>query len=54
MISPVKKFTRRIDEVLKKGFNVRFRPHPENFKRSANIIEGFQKKFKNSKFIILS
>ena len=41
-----------IDEVLKKGFNVRFRPHPENFKRSANIIEGFQKKFKNSKFIL--
>ena len=41
-----------IDEVLKKGFNVRFRPHPENFKRSANIIEGFQKKFKNCKFIL--
>tara|TARA_B100000787_G_scaffold169873_1_gene162670 strand:- start:3661 stop:4788 length:1128 start_codon:yes stop_codon:yes gene_type:complete len=41
-----------IDEVLKKGFNVRFRPHPENFKRSPNIIEGFRKKFMNSNFIL--
>ena len=41
-----------IEEVLKKGFNVRFRPHPENFKRSPNIIEGFQKKFMNSNFIL--
>jgi len=41
-----------IEQVLNKGFNVRFRPHPENLKRSANIIEGFQKKFNNSKFIL--
>ena len=41
-----------IRSVLKKGHNVKFRPHPENFKRSMNIINSFKKKFFDEKFIL--
>jgi len=41
-----------IRSVLKKGYNVKFRPHPENFKRSMNIINSFKKNFSNEKFIL--
>ena len=41
-----------IRSVLKKGYNVKFRPHPENFKRSMNIINSFKKKFFDEKFIL--
>ena len=41
-----------IEQVLKKGFKVRFRPHPENFKRSKHILNFFEKKFKSEDFIL--
>ena len=41
-----------IDEALNKGFKVRYRPHPENFKRSKNILDAYKKKFINNDFIL--
>jgi len=41
-----------IFSVLKKGHLVRFRPHPESFKRSMSIIDDLMKKFSNEKFIL--
>jgi len=41
-----------IKQVLDKSFKVRFKPHPENIKRSKSILDGFKKKFINDKFIL--
>lgn len=41
-----------IDEVLSKNFIVRFRPHPENIKRSNVIINQLKKNFCNKNFIL--
>ena len=41
-----------IQNVLQKGFKVRFRPHPENFKRSQKKIKNISDKFKNDAFIL--
>jgi hypothetical protein len=45
-------FEEIIQSVLDKGFNVRFRPHPEIFKRSPMIIDNIKKKFFNKNFIL--
>ena len=45
-------FEEIIQSVLDKGFNVRFRPHPEIFKRSPMIIDNIKKKFSNKNFIL--
>ena len=36
-----------IEVLLKKNYKVTFRPHPEHFKRSKNILEIIQNKFKS-------
>ena len=41
-----------IQSVLNKGYTVKFRPHPESFKRSMLTINSFKKKFSNQKFTI--
>ena len=41
-----------IQSVLNKGFIVKFRPHPESFKRSMIIINNLKNKFSNEKFIL--
>ena len=41
-----------IQFVLSKGHVVKFRPHPESFKRSMLTINYFKKKFFNEKFIL--
>ena len=41
-----------IQFVLNKGHVVKFRPHPESFKRSMLTIDHFKKKFSNEKFIL--
>ena len=41
-----------IQFVLSKGHVVKFRPHPESFKRSILTINHFRKKFFNEKFIL--
>ena len=41
-----------IQFVLSKGYIVKFRPHPESFKRSMLTINHFKKKFFNEKFIL--
>ena len=41
-----------IQSVLAKGHVVKFRPHPESFKRSMLTINSFKKKFSNEKFIL--
>ena len=41
-----------IQFVLSKGHVVKFRPHPESFKRSMLTINHFRKKFFNEKFIL--
>tara|TARA_B100000780_G_scaffold120841_1_gene84645 strand:+ start:6687 stop:7838 length:1152 start_codon:yes stop_codon:yes gene_type:complete len=41
-----------IQSVLNKGYIVKFRPHPESFKRSMLTINSFKKKFSNQKFIL--
>ena len=41
-----------IQSVLNKGFTVKFRPHPESFKRSMIIINSLKNKFSNEKFIL--
>ena len=45
-------FEEIIQSVLNNGFDVRFRPHPEIFKRSPMIIENIKKKFSNKNFIL--
>ena len=40
-----------IEKILNKGFKVRFRPHPENLKRSQSILNNIKKKFNNKNFI---
>tara|TARA_B110001452_G_scaffold261057_1_gene259363 strand:- start:260 stop:1396 length:1137 start_codon:yes stop_codon:yes gene_type:complete len=45
-------FEEIIQSVLNKGFSVRFRPHPEIFKRSPLIIDNIKKKFSNKNFIL--
>ena len=41
-----------IQFVLSKGHVVKFRPHPESFKRSILTLNRFKKKFSNEKFIL--
>jgi len=41
-----------IQLALNKGHVVKFRPHPESFKRSMLTINHFRKKFSNQKFIL--
>ena len=41
-----------IQSVLDKGYIVKFRPHPESFKRSMLTINSFKEKFSNQKFIL--
>jgi|TARA_B110000259_G_scaffold119781_1_gene136211 hypothetical protein len=41
-----------IQFLLNKGHIVKFRPHPESFKRSMLTINHFKKKFSNEKFIL--
>ena len=41
-----------IQSVLNKGHTVKFRPHPESFKRSMKTINHFKEKFFNNKFIL--
>ena len=36
-----------IDKIIEAGFKVRFRPHPENLKRSMNILNHFYSNFYN-------
>ena len=38
-------FEKIIDKTLKSGFKVRFRPHPENLKRSQMFLNSIKKKF---------
>ncbi len=45
-------FEEIIQSVLDKDFSVRFRPHPEIFKRSPIIIDNIKKKFSNKNFIL--
>lgn len=40
-----------IEKLLKDGFKVRFRPHPENLKRSQLTLNNIKKKFINKRFI---
>ena len=40
-----KNFEKIIDKTLKSGFKVRFRPHPENLKRSQMFLNSIKKKF---------
>ncbi len=41
-----------IKSILKRGHNVKLRPHPESFKRSISVINQLKKKFLNEKFIL--
>ena len=34
-----------------KTYKIRFRPHPEHFKRSKPVLEAIKEKFKNQDFI---
>ena len=40
-----------IEKLLKNGFKVRFRPHPESLKRSQLALNNIKKKFINKRFI---
>ena len=44
-------FEKIIDKTLKSGFKVRFRPHPENLKRSKMFLNSIKKKFISEFFI---
>ena len=44
-------FEKIIEKLLKKGFIVRFRPHPELIKRSKVTLDNINKKFINSNYI---
>ena len=41
-----------IQTLIDKGHNVKFRPHPEHFKRSMSTINDIKKKFENKRFIL--
>ena len=43
-------FIELIDVLVKKNYNVVFRPHPEHFKRSKNILNDIKNKFSKNKF----
>ena len=43
-------FEKIIDNVIKSGFKVRFRPHPENLKRSQMYLNSIKKKFNSKMF----
>jgi len=43
-------FIELIDTLIKKNFKVIFRPHPEHFKRSMNILDNIKKKFNGESF----
>ncbi len=43
-------FENIIDELIKKNLKVKFRPHPEHFKRSIFFIEKISKKFNTENF----
>ena len=45
-------FEEIIQFVLNEGHIVKFRPHPESFKRSIKTINKFKKKFSNEKFVL--
>ena len=44
-------FEKIIDNVIKSGFKVRFRPHPENLKRSQMYLNSIKKKFNDDMFV---
>jgi len=44
-------FEKIIENIIKAGFIVRFRPHPETIKRSNNLINFYKNKFKGENFI---
>ncbi len=44
-------FEKIIENIIKSGFVVRFRPHPETLKRSCDLMNFYKNKFKGSKFI---
>ena len=44
-------FEKIIDNVIKSGFKVRFRPHPENLKRSQMYLNSIKKKFNDEMFV---
>ena len=44
-------FEKIIDKTLKNGFKVRFRPHPENLKRSQIYLNSIKKKFSGEMFV---
>ena len=44
-------FEKIIDNVIKGGFKVRFRPHPENLKRSKIYLNSIKKKFNGEMFV---
>ena len=43
-------FIELIDTLIKKNFKVIFRPHPEHFKRSINILDNIKKRFSGESF----
>ena len=45
------KFEDIISKILEAGYKVRFRPHPENIKRSSKYLDMIKKKFTNENFI---
>ena len=44
-------FEKIIDKTIQNGFKVRFRPHPENLKRSQIYLNSIKSKFNNEMFI---
>ncbi len=44
-------FEKIVDKILKNGFKVRFRPHPENLKRSQIYLNSIKKKFSGEMFV---
>ena len=44
-------FEKIIENVIKSGFKVRFRPHPENLKRSQVYLNSINKKFNDEMFV---
>ena len=44
-------FEKIIENIIKSGFVVRFRPHPETLKRSYDLMNFYKNKFKGNNFI---
>ena len=44
-------FEKILENLLKSGFKVRFRPHPETIKRSYKLMNKYKTKFKSDNFI---